>query len=81
MAEFHLPTIDELPFDPKHEGHPDWLEGIEKVRAFSDPAMRRTVYDLHAGLARKAWVRMHGSKPREPEQPPLIDDESDKRHP
>lgn len=81
MTGPNLPTIDELPFEERYEGHADWLDGIEKVRAFSDPAMRQTVYDLHADLARKAWVRMHGSKPKEPEQQRLVDDESERKYP
>lgn len=67
-----LPTIDELPFDPQYARHPEWLEGIEKVRAFEDEAMRKVIYELQAALKRKQWAKpTHPAKPFEPKQLPL----------
>lgn len=45
-------TFDEAdkryPYDPRVRA--DMLRGIEKLRAFADPAMRRTIFELWKNL-------------------------------
>lgn len=46
------------PFDPTARA--EWLNGLEKLRAFDTPAMRRNVYQLwlHAALREALRTRL-----------------------
>lgn len=70
------------PHDPAHDGHADRFQGLEKLRAFSDPKMHRNVYDLWRNAGRGRSAAPAGSTVDAPASRAFIDtDESDRRHP
>jgi hypothetical protein len=78
-----MKTLDDLPFDPAYDGRAHLLQGVEKVRAFKDEAMRRTVYDIQSSLELKKWAKpVEPPKPREvpADAPPGDQEELERRY-